>query len=341
MSASALSKAVRTLRSSSLTCTGPHTGRAACRPLRRAPYARCVSHPFEHGELYPELWEEISARGWAGLLFGAEHGGSEGGLLADPAVVMEALAASNLILWMPVLERRDRPCDRRGRPGHASRERWLRADRLGRDVPRARRDRARLRPQRLSQPDDRAPRWRLLRGRRPEGCHLGDRPRGAHARVRSRTRGEEGAPPQFTTVLVDPECARYRARRAADALARGRASVPADIRRGRDAARWNWSATEGQGLLALWPFTHIERLLTVGPARSATRRSCHLRGRWPEPASGRSSGKQPIGAEQATSAPARIPSRAVSKRPGCSVYRAAQRFDVEVPTRWDWRAKRT
>jgi alkylation response protein AidB-like acyl-CoA dehydrogenase len=32
----------------------------------------------------------------------AAHGGSDGGLLAY-VVVMEALAASNLLLWMPVL----------------------------------------------------------------------------------------------------------------------------------------------------------------------------------------------------------------------------------------------
>ena len=58
-------------------------------------------HPFEHRELHPELWGEISANGWPGLLVPAEHGGTEGGLLAY-LLVMEALAASNLILWMPV-----------------------------------------------------------------------------------------------------------------------------------------------------------------------------------------------------------------------------------------------
>ena len=59
-------------------------------------------HPFEHGELHPELWGEVCERGWPGLLVPSAHGGSEGGLLAY-VVVMEALAASNLILWMPVL----------------------------------------------------------------------------------------------------------------------------------------------------------------------------------------------------------------------------------------------
>src|SRR5882757_9181908 len=80
-------------------------------------------HPFEHGELHPELWHEISGRGWPGLIVPAAHGGSEGGLLAY-LVVMEALAVQNLILWMPVLS---------AAIGHAiaevgpdsARERWL------------------------------------------------------------------------------------------------------------------------------------------------------------------------------------------------------------------------
>jgi len=33
-------------------------------------------HPFEHGELHPELWREIIERGWPGLLVPAAHGGS-------------------------------------------------------------------------------------------------------------------------------------------------------------------------------------------------------------------------------------------------------------------------
>jgi alkylation response protein AidB-like acyl-CoA dehydrogenase len=54
-------------------------------------------HPFEHGELHPELWRKISKRRWPGLLVPAAHGGNEGGLLAY-LLVIEALAARNLIL---------------------------------------------------------------------------------------------------------------------------------------------------------------------------------------------------------------------------------------------------
>ena len=57
----------------------------------------------EKGELHPELWSEISSRGWPGLLIPAKHGGSGGGLLAY-TVVLEELAAANLLLWPPVLD---------------------------------------------------------------------------------------------------------------------------------------------------------------------------------------------------------------------------------------------
>ena len=57
---------------------------------------------LEHDEIHPELWREFSAHGWAGLVLPEEHGGSDGGLLGL-VVALEALAASNLVLWMPVL----------------------------------------------------------------------------------------------------------------------------------------------------------------------------------------------------------------------------------------------
>ena len=58
---------------------------------------------IEAGELHPELWSEISSRGWPGLLIPAEYGGTGGGLLAY-AVVLEELAGANLLLWPPVLD---------------------------------------------------------------------------------------------------------------------------------------------------------------------------------------------------------------------------------------------
>src|SRR4029077_8731120 len=57
---------------------------------------------LEHDGLHPELWQGLCSNGWAGLLVPAAHGGTAGGLLAH-VVVLEALAASNLGLWMPVL----------------------------------------------------------------------------------------------------------------------------------------------------------------------------------------------------------------------------------------------
>jgi alkylation response protein AidB-like acyl-CoA dehydrogenase len=57
---------------------------------------------LEHDQIEPELWREFSEHGWPGLVIPEEHGGSEGGLLGL-VVVLEALAASSLVLWMPVL----------------------------------------------------------------------------------------------------------------------------------------------------------------------------------------------------------------------------------------------
>jgi acyl-CoA dehydrogenase len=80
-------------------------------------------HPFEHGELHPELWREICDRGWPGLLVPSARGGAEGGLLAY-VVMMEALAESNLILWMPVLTAAIAHAIAEVGPEHTC-ERWL------------------------------------------------------------------------------------------------------------------------------------------------------------------------------------------------------------------------
>jgi acyl-CoA dehydrogenase len=80
-------------------------------------------HPLEHGELHPELWGGVRDRGWPGLIFPNEHGGSEGGLLAY-VLAMEALATRNIILWMPVLSASIGHAIAQVGPDHA-RERWL------------------------------------------------------------------------------------------------------------------------------------------------------------------------------------------------------------------------
>jgi acyl-CoA dehydrogenase len=84
---------------------------------------------------------------------------------------------------------------------------------------------------------------------------------------------------------------------------------------------------EGQGLITLWPFTHVERLLTaalsVGNARYCVSRALARAGE-------RSIfGRLPIGAEQAIAHPlARLHARVEATQ--LLVYRAAARFDAGV-----------
>jgi alkylation response protein AidB-like acyl-CoA dehydrogenase len=282
-------------------------------------------HPFEHGELQPELWGEISDRGWPGLLFGAEHGGSEGGLLAY-AVVMEALAACNLILWMPVLGASIGHAIAQIGPDHA-RERWLPSIASGetflalavtepdcghnvfRSKTTVRRDADRF----------------LVNGLKAvtSGIDLAER-----VLVFGRAPGEEGGQPQFTTVLVDP-----------NAPGIDRVELPMRWREGARQFQLTFNdvetpaeelvGAEGQGLLALWPFTHIERLLTsalaLGNAKYCLSRALARAGERTI------FGKQPIGAEQAIQHPlASLYARIETTR--LLVYRAAQRFDAGADT---------
>jgi alkylation response protein AidB-like acyl-CoA dehydrogenase len=282
-------------------------------------------HPFEHGELYPELWREINDHGWSGLLFASEHGGSEGGLLAY-VVVMEALAARNLILWMPVLG---------ASIGHAIaevgpnrvRERWLGPLASGdlflalavtepdcghnvfRSKTTVRRDGERF----------------IVNGLKAvtSGIDLAER-----VLVFGRSPGEEGAAPQFTTVLVDPNAAGIE-----------RVELPMRWREGARQFQLTFSdvaapaeelvGVEGQGLLALWPFTHIERLLT---AALALGNASYCLSRALDRAGQRTVfGQLPIGAEQAIQHPlASLHARIEATR--LLVYRAAERFDSGADT---------
>jgi alkylation response protein AidB-like acyl-CoA dehydrogenase len=281
-------------------------------------------YPFEHGKLHPELWRQISEHGWPGLLVPAEYGGAGGGLLAY-VLVMEALAASNLILWMPVLG---------ASIGHAIaqvgpdpvRERWLEPIAAGEA----------LLALAVTEPDCGHNVFRSKTTIRRGGDHfvinglkavtsgidLADR---LLVFGRSPSNGD-GTPPQFTTVLVDPN-------------APGIQSTELPMR-GREGARQfqvvfndveapldGLVGAEGQGLLVLWPFTHIERLLTaalcLGNARYCVSRALTRAGERTI------FGKQPIGAEQAIQHPlASLHARRLATR--LLVYRAAAKFDAGV-----------
>jgi acyl-CoA dehydrogenase len=282
-------------------------------------------HPFEHGELHPELWNEICDRGWPGLLVPSTHGGADGGLLAY-VVLMEALAEANLILWMPVLT---------AAIGHAiaevgsehPRERWLgriaagqaflalavTEPHCGHNVFRSKTT--------VRREDGHF----VINGIKAvtSGTDLAER-----VLVFGRSPGEEGAPPQFTTVFVDP-----------DSPGIERVELPMRWREGARQFELTFNdvetpleelvGAEGQGLLTLWPFTHIERLLTaaltIGNARYCVSRALAR-------ASERTIfGKSPIGAEQAIQHPlASLHARTEATR--LLIYRAAQRFDAGADT---------
>jgi acyl-CoA dehydrogenase len=283
-------------------------------------------HPFEHGELHPGLWGEISERGWPGLLVPSPYGGADGGLLAY-VVVMEALAASNLILWMPVLT---------ASIGHAIaqvgpdpvREQWLGSIASGEAFLALA----------VTEPDCGHNVFRSKTTIRHEGDRFVINGLKAvtsgvdlakRVLVFGRSLAEaDGAPPQFTTVLVDPNGPGIE-----------RIELPM---RGREGARqFQLTFTdaeapldaivgiEGQGLLVLWPFTQIERLLTaalcLGNGRYCVSRALARAGERTI------FGKQPIGAEQAIQHPlASLHARVQATR--LLVYRAAANFDAGVDT---------
>lgn len=282
-------------------------------------------HPLEHGEQHPELWREMCERGWAGLLVPAANGGSEGGLLAF-AVVMEALAESNLLLWMPVLTAAIGYAIATVGPEPA-RERWL-ARIAGGEA---------LLALAVTEPQCGHNVFRSKTTVRREGEHfvvdgvkavtsgidLAER-----VLVFGRTPREEGTPPQFTTVLVDPNASGVE-----------REELPMRWREGVRQFQLTFDGVrvtqdelvggEGQGLLTLWPFTHIERLLTaalaLGNARHCVSRALARAGERTV------FGERPIGAEQAIQHPlASLHSRIEATR--LLVYRAAQRFDEGADT---------
>ena len=274
-------------------------------------------HGLEHDEQHPELWGEIAARGWAGLLVPAEHGGADAGLLAA-VVVLEALAAKGLGLWMPVLtaaighaiaEVGPDPARERWLPGIASGETLLALavtePEVGHNVFRSRTT--------VRRDGD----GFVVSGAKAvtSGLEVADR-----VLVFGRVPDERA----FTTVLVDP-----------DALGVRREELPM---RGREGVRqWRMEldevevprdalvGEEGQGLLALWPTTHIERTLSAALAVGSAELCLAL-------ALARAQertifGERPIGAEQAIQHPlARIHARLEATR--LLVYRAAARFDA-------------
>jgi acyl-CoA dehydrogenase len=280
---------------------------------------------IEEGELHPELWSEIRSHGWPGLLIPAEHGGSDGGLLAY-TVVLEELAAANLVLWPPVLDSAIAHAILQVGPDSARAE-WLERVASG-DCHFG---------LAVTEPDcgHNVFRSAVTVERHGDGYRLngvkaitsatdmvdrvlvfGRMPRGASA---------EG-PAQFTTLLIDPGSDDVT---ITEVPMRGREGVR-QFQLDFDNLYVPGSALvgeEGQGLLVLWPSTHIERVLmaalAIGNARYCINRALHRAGERGV------FGDKPIGAEQAIQHPiAHLHARLQAVQ--LLVHRTAARFDAGI-----------
>ncbi|HEY7934019.1 MAG TPA: acyl-CoA dehydrogenase family protein [Solirubrobacteraceae bacterium] len=278
-------------------------------------------HGLQRGEVHPELWREITSRGWSGLLLGEDHG--EGGLLAY-VVVLEALAEGNLILWMAVLSAAIAYAIAQVGPDTA-RARWLEPVAAGESFLALA----------VTEPGvgHNVFRSQTTVRRDGEGFVL-DGVKAVTSGIEQCERvlvlgsvpgeREHGAPRQYTTVLVDPN---WPGVQRTELPMRGREGVRQwqlqfkEVKVAADAL----VGVEGQGLLTLWPFTHIERILTgalaVGNAQYCLARAVgYARERTVF-------GDRPIGAEQAIGHPlARLHARIQAS--ALLVHRAAAGFDA-------------
>lgn len=289
-----------------------------------APRARDIrQYLLDHGALHPELWSVFCQRGWAGLVLPAERGGSNGGLLGM-VLVLEAFAEQNLLLWMPVLSAAIASAINQAGPEPARRK-WL--SRVARGEA--------LLAMATTEPQSGHNVFRSSTEIRRDGSHF------IVSGVKSITSGLDaadrvlvfGRAPKaeengggYTTVLVDPR-------------APGAAMTELPMRHREGVRQYSLELTgvrvpqedlvgvEGQGLSVMWPFTHVERLLTsalcLGIGRYALARAV-ARAKTRVIA-----GTSPIGAHQAVGHPlaglhARLEATSLF------VYRTAAHFDADT-----------
>jgi alkylation response protein AidB-like acyl-CoA dehydrogenase len=278
-------------------------------------------HLLDRGELHPELWTAFCQRGWPGMALPLEYGGSDGGLLGL-ALVLEAFAEQNIILWMPVLSAAIGHAIAQAGP-QSAREVWLprvasgesllamaateghSGHNLFRSMTEIRRDGDHF----------------VVRGSKSitSGIDVADR-----VLVFGRPPRADGRPAgQYTAVLVDP-----RARgvdmtelpmRHREGVRQYQLELDDVVVRADDVI-----GGEGRGLMVMWPFTHVERILTaavcLGMAsycvtQAVARAKQRVIG-----------GNAPIGAHQSIGHPlARLHVRRQATR--LFVYRTAATFD--------------
>jgi alkylation response protein AidB-like acyl-CoA dehydrogenase len=276
-------------------------------------------HLLDHHEMHPQLWATFCAKGWPGLVVPAEFGGTEGGLLGM-SLVLEALAAQGIVLWMPVLS-----CAIAHAIAQvgisATGQKWCR--RLARGEA--------LLAMAATEPHAGHNLFRSTTQIRRDGDHfvvngLKQITSGLDVvdRVLVFGRAVDDMTNSFTTVLVDPHGhgakaielpMRYREGVRQYQLELNDVVVPAE----------DLVGVEGQGLSVLWRFAEVERILTAAlclgsAAFGLTRSIARAKNRVV-------SGNIPIGANQAIAHPlAELYARLEAVR--LFVYRTAARFDA-------------
>ncbi|MFI7530247.1 acyl-CoA dehydrogenase family protein [Nocardia salmonicida] len=282
--------------------------------------AEVRQHLLDHSELHPELWAAFCRHGWPGLLPSTADAG-----LLGMALVLEAFAENGIVLWMPALTTAiSHAIDQVG--SQTARRTWL---------PRVATGSAQL-GMAATEPETghnlfgskteitRAGEYFVVNGRKrvTSGLDMVDR-----VLVFGRAGGSATPEkPRFTTVLVDPRTPGVRITEVPMRFREGvrqfelecvDVAVPAE----------DLVGAEGQGMQTMWPFTHVERVLT---AAICTGTAGYCLSRSVQRAKERViSGRSPIGAEQAIAHPiAGLHSRLEAVR--LHVYRTASRIDAAV-----------
>jgi alkylation response protein AidB-like acyl-CoA dehydrogenase len=276
-------------------------------------------HLITHSRMHPQLWTVFCQRGWAGLTVHEQYGGTGGGLLAM-TLVLEAFAERNIVLWMPVLSAAIAHAIQQAGPDVA-RQNWL--GRIARGEV--------LMAMAATEPHNGHNLFRSTTEIRRDGNDFVVR---GFKRITSGLDVVDrvlvfGRPPKaesqgYSTVLVDPRAPGVT---MTELPMRHREGVRQyqlqldDVR----VPQQDLVGAEGQGLLVMWPFTHVERVLTaalcLGIAGYAITRSVQ---RAKERVI---SGTLPIGANQAIAHPlADYYARLQANR--LFVYRAAALFDA-------------
>ncbi|MBF6257647.1 acyl-CoA/acyl-ACP dehydrogenase [Nocardia farcinica] len=284
-----------------------------------APRAVAVRrHTLEHGEMHPELWRAFRANGLAGAALSPEVGGRGAGVLGA-ALVLEAFAEHGIVLWMPALTTAIACAMERLGPAPA-RDAWL---------PRIAAGTAQL-AMAATEPESGHNLFRVRTEIRvdSDGFVVSGRKRVSSGvdlaeRVLVFGRATEG----FTTVLVDPRAPGVTVTEVPMGFREGVRQFELDFHEVAVPAA-DVVGRAGAGLLTLWPFTHVERVLTAaictGSARHSIERAVrHAKTRTVV-------GSAPIGANQALAHPlARLHARTAAVQ--LLVHRCAARIDADHP----------